>query len=55
MFNGVLLLQNCPEQTLTCHGEFNWINSKTIARENDYRKRKMREALEIKKAKYIKR
>ena len=33
---------------------FNWIHPKTIAREKDYRKRKIREALEIKKAKYNK-
>ena len=42
------------EHSLTCLGQFNWIHPKTIARENDYRKRKTREALEIKKAKYIK-
>ena len=41
------------EHTLTCHGQF-WIHSKTIARENDHRKKKVREALEIKKAKQIK-
>ena len=37
-----------------CHGQFNWIHTKTIARENDYRKRKIWEALEIKKTKYNK-
>ena len=42
------------EHSLTCLGQFNWIHPKTIARENDYRKRKIREALEIKKAKYNK-
>ena len=31
-----------------------WIHPKTIARENDYRRRKMPEALEIKKVKYNK-
>ena len=31
--------------TLTCHRHFNWIYPKTIARENVYRKRKIREAL----------
>ena len=40
--------------SLTCHGQSNRIHWKTIARENDYRKRKIREALEIKKAKYNK-
>ena len=42
------------EHSLTCHRQFNWIHPKTIARENDYRRRKMREGLEIKKAKYNK-
>ena len=42
------------EHTLTCHRQFNWIHPKTIARENDYRKRKIRESLEIKKAKFNK-
>ena len=45
------------EHTLTCHGQFNWNHPKTIARESDYRKRKIQEAqeaLEIKKAKYNK-
>ena len=32
----------------------NWIYPKNIVRENDCRKRKIREALEIKKAKYNK-
>ena len=47
---------NCgaTEHTLTCHGQFNWIHPKTIAREKDYKKRKIREALEIKKAKFNK-
>ena len=42
------------EHTLTCHGHFNCIHPKTITRENNYRKIKIREALEIKKAKYNK-
>ena len=42
------------EHTLTCHGRFNWIHLKIIAKEKDYRKRKIREALEIKKAKFNK-
>ena len=42
------------EHNLTCHGQFNRIYPNTIApyRENDYRKGKTREALEIKTAKY---
>ena len=42
------------EHSLTCHGQFNWIHPKTIARKNDYRRRKIREELEINKAKYDK-
>ena len=40
------------KHTLTCHRQFNWIHPKTIARENNYKKRKIQEALHIKKAKY---
>ena len=47
-------LDGATEHTLTCHGHFNWIHPKTVVRENDYRKRKIREALETKKAKYNK-
>ena len=39
------------EHALTCHGQFNWIHQKVIARENEFRKRKIWEALKIKKAK----
>ena len=42
------------EHSLTCHWQFNWIHPKTTARENDHRRRKIREALEINKAKYNK-
>ena len=42
------------QHNLTCHGQFNWIHPKTIARENDYRRRKIQEALEIKNAIYNK-
>ena len=38
----------------TEHRQFNWIHPKAIARENNYRKRKIRKALEIKKVKYNK-
>ena len=51
-FNGKWDNSGATEHTLTCHGQFNWIHPKTIAREKDYRKRKIREALEIKKAKF---
>ena len=40
------------EHTLTCHQQFNWVHPKSIATKNDYRKREILEALEIKKAKY---
>ena len=44
---------NCEaaKHSLKCHRQFNWIHPKTIDREDDYRKRKIREALEIKKTK----
>ena len=53
-FKGKWGNSGATEHTLTCHEQFNWIHPKTIARENDYRKRKIREATEIKKAKYNK-
>ena len=42
------------EHNLTYHRQFNWIHTKPIARESGYRRSKIREALEIKKAKYNK-
>ena len=42
------------EHSLTCQGQLNWIHPKTIARENNYRRRKIQEVLEIKKIKYNK-
>ena len=53
-FKGKWDNSGATEHSLTCHEQFNWIYPKTIARENDYRRRKIREALEIKKAKYSK-
>ena len=53
-FKGKWANSEATEHTLTCHGQFNWIQPKTIARENDCTKRKIREALEIKKTKYNK-
>ena len=53
-FKGKWDNSGATEHTLTCHGQFNWIHPKTIAREKDYRNRKIREALEIKKAKFNK-
>ena len=42
------------EYTLTSHRRFNWIQPKTMARESDYGKIKIREEREIKKVKYNK-
>ena len=53
-FKGKWDNSGATEHSLTCHEQFNWIHSKTIAIENDYRRRKIREALEIKKARYNK-
>ena len=50
-FKGKWDNSGATEHSLTCHEQFNWIHPKTIARENDSRKRKIREALEIKKTK----
>ena len=36
------------EQCLECHGQFNWINPKTLSIEQQYHRRKIRESLEIK-------
>lgn len=33
------------EHTLACHGNLNWLHSKTIARETNYRETKISEAL----------
>ena len=53
-FKGKWDNSGATEDSLTCHGQFNTIHTKAIARENDYRRRKIRKALEIKKAKYNK-
>ena len=53
-FKGKWDYSGATVHSLTCHGLFNWIHPKPIARENDYRRRTIREALEIKKAKYNK-
>ena len=53
-FKGKWDNSRATEHTLICHGQFNWIHPKTIDRESGYRKRKIRESLEIKKAKFNK-
>ena len=39
-FKGKCDNSGATEHSLICHGQINWIHPKTIARENDYRKRK---------------
>ena len=51
-FKGKWDNSGATEHSLTYHGQFNWMRPKTISRENYYRKRKIREALEIKKTNY---
>ena len=44
-FKGKCDNSGATEHTLTCYGQFHWIHPKSVARENDYRKRKIREVL----------
>ena len=53
-FKGKSDIFGTTEHTLISHGQFNWIHPKTIVRKNDYRNRKLRKVLDIKKAKYTK-
>ena len=50
-FNGKWESSGATEHCLECHGKFNWINPKTLSTEQQYHRRKIRESLEIKKAK----
>ena len=43
------------EHCLECHGQFNWINPKTLSTEQQFHRQKMRESLENKYAKMNKR
>ena len=54
-FNGKWESSGATEHCLECHGQFNWINPKTLSTEQQYHRRKIRESLEIKKAKTNKR
>ena len=54
-FNGKWESSGATEHCLECHGQFNWINPKTLSTEQQYHRRKIRESLEIKKTKTIKR
>ena len=39
------------EQSLECHGQFNWLHPKTLSREGRYKSRKIRESQEIVRSK----
>ena len=54
-FNGKWESSSATEHCLECHGLFNWINPKTLSTEQQCHKGKIRESLEIKKAKTNKR
>ena len=54
-FNGKWESSGATEHCLECHGQFNWINPKTLSTEQQYHRRKIWESLEIKKAKTNKR
>ena len=54
-FNGKWGNSGATEHCLECYGQFNWINPKTLSTEQQYHRRKIRESLEIKKAKTNKR
>ena len=49
-------LQNFEKiECLECHEQFNWINPKALSTEQQYHRQKIRESLEIKRAKTNKR
>ena len=55
-FNGRWESSGATDYCLECHGQFNWINPKTLSTEQQYHRRRIRESLEInKKAKTNKR
>ena len=54
-FNGKRESSGATVHCLEYHGQFNWINLKTLLTEQQYHRRKIRESLEIKKAKTNKR
>ena len=51
VFNGNWAPTGVTEHSQTCHGQFNWSDNVTLAVETDYRRRKIREALEIRRHK----
>ena len=50
-FNGKWESSGATEHCLECHGQFNWMNPKTLSTGQQYHRRKIRESLEIKRAK----
>ena len=46
-FNGKWESSGTTEHCLECHGQFNWINPKTLSTEQQYHRRKRRESLEM--------
>ena len=54
-FNGKWESSGATEHCLECHGQFNWINLKTLSTEQQYHRWKIWEPLEVKKAKANKR
>ena len=54
-FNGKWKSSDATEHCLECHGQFSLINPKTLSTEQQYHRQKLRESLEIKKAKTNKR
>ena len=54
-FNGKWESSCITEHCLECHGQFDWINPKILSTEQQYHRRKIRQSLEIKKAKRNKR
>ena len=53
--NGKWDSSGATEHCLECQGRFNWINPKTLSTEQQYHRRKLRESLEVTKAKTNKR
>ena len=54
-FKGTWESSGATEHCLECHRQFDWINPKTLSTEQQYHRWKIRDSLEIKKAKTNKR
>ena len=53
-FKGTWENSGAIEHCLECHGQFSWINPKTLSTEQQYHRRNIRESLEIKRKKRTK-